>query len=42
MKDGKPCESRAALAKEVLAEVPLQFLSYMEKHGFKPGQKPTK
>ncbi|KAJ8301601.1 hypothetical protein KUTeg_020588 [Tegillarca granosa] len=28
--------SQAALAKEVLAEIPDQFLSYMNKHNFKP------
>lgn len=28
--------SQAALAKEVLAEIPDQFLSYMKKHNIKP------
>lgn len=31
---------QAALAKEVLAEIPDQFLSYMKKMGFKPKDPP--
>ena len=41
MKEGNFCQSQAALAKEVLAEIPDQFLSYMKKHNFKPGSPPT-
>ncbi|CAN8032545.1 unnamed protein product [Ixodes persulcatus] len=32
-----PVESKARLAKEVLAEVPNQLVAYMEKRGFRPG-----
>ncbi|KAI0220493.1 Copine-8 [Lamellibrachia satsuma] len=41
MKEGNFCQSQASLAKEVLAEIPDQFLSYMKKHNFKPGSPPT-
>ncbi|KAK3612050.1 hypothetical protein CHS0354_021734 [Potamilus streckersoni] len=33
---GRMGNAQASLAKEVLAEVPTQFLSYMQKHGVKP------
>ena len=33
--------SQSALAKEVLAEIPEQFLSYMKKHGIKPRSNPN-
>lgn len=31
-------QSQAMLAKEILAEIPEQFLSYMKKNNFKPGK----
>ena len=40
MKEGELCQSKAALAKEVLAEIPEQFLSYMKKHDRKPNRAP--
>ena len=41
MKEGNFCQSQAALAKEVLAEIPDQFLSYMKKHKLVPGSEPS-
>lgn len=36
-KKNTPIKSKADLARSVLAEVPYQFVSYMEKVGYKPG-----
>ncbi|KAK2186177.1 hypothetical protein NP493_212g08002 [Ridgeia piscesae] len=41
MKEGNFVQSQASLAKEVLAEIPDQFLSYMKKHDFKPAPPPS-
>lgn len=37
---GNMQRSQTALAKEVLAEIPDQFLSYMKKRGVKPREMP--
>ena len=36
MKGGNFCENQAALAKEVLAEIPEQLLSFMTSHNIRP------
>lgn len=41
-KKNTPIKSKAALAENVLAEIPYQFVSYMEKVGYKPEIKEPK
>lgn len=40
-KNSSDIKSQADLAKEVLAEVPAQLTSFMNKHGYKPQAKPV-
>lgn len=40
-KGNSDIKSQADLAKEVLAEVPAQLTSFMNKHGYKPQPKPA-